>query len=130
MSIALVILGAVLATVLLNHWRSSSRRRKYPKDYGYRVCTAFGPELGLARIERLRKHIPWLAEAELQAWLPEFEQVDKLLGELATQGGPKKLGRASVESSIRARFPFLQHEGLRQAVFLVGYGAHHDGHDR
>jgi hypothetical protein len=127
-ALAVVIIVAVVLTTF--RLRRNQRRRANPKDYGYRVCTGFGPELGRPRIERLTKHIPWVSEAQFNEWLPEFERVDKYLGELAEQGGPKNLGRKTVEQRIQERFPFLQHEGLRQAVFLVGYGAHHDGYER
>jgi hypothetical protein len=130
MYLALAIVLILAAVLAMLAFRRNQRRRESPKDYGYLVCTAFGPELGRPRMERLAKHIPWVSEAQFDEWLQDFERVDKFLGEIAEQGGPKKLGRKAVEQRIQERFPFLQHEGLRQAVFLASYFAHHDGYDQ
>jgi hypothetical protein len=35
-----------------------------------------------------------------------------------------------VSETLRLEFPFLVGPGLRQAVFLVGYFAMHEGYDR
>jgi hypothetical protein len=84
----------------------------------------------LPKIERLKKHLPWVSEAELLSWIPELEEAERFLGPLVEEGGPKVLGRNEVEQRIRQRYPFLLEEGLRQAVFLVSYGAMHDGYDK
>ena len=84
----------------------------------------------LPKIERLRKHMPWVSEAELLSWIRELDDAEKFLRPLVEEGGPKVLGQAEVERRIKGRYPFLVAEGLRQALFLVGYHAMHDGHDK
>ena len=83
----------------------------------------------LPKLERLKKRLPWISEVELLSWIPELEEAERFLGPLAEEGGPNVLGQNQVEQRIRARFPFLVGEGLRQAIFLVSYGAMHDGYD-
>ena len=124
---ATLLIGAFIA--LRWHTRRASRRAN-PKDYAFRVAYAWGPDLKLPKIERLKKHLTWVSEQELESWLPELEQAEKSLGFLAEEGGPKVLGETEVERRIKAMSPFLVAEGLRHAKFLVGYAAMHDGYDK
>ena len=125
--VALLVCGGYLA------WRRRARhlrRRAHPKDFAFRVAYGWGPEMKLPKIERLRKHLPWVSDAELLSWIPELEEAEKFLGPLVEEGGPKVVGQAEVERRIKARYPFLVEEGLRQALFLVSYHAMHDGYDK
>ncbi len=133
---SLLFLVAAKATLLvggfiaLRCYTRQAARRANPKDYAFRVAYAWGPELKLPTIERLKKHLSWVSEQELERWLPELEQAEKSLGSLAEEGGPKVLGEAEVERRIKEMSPFLVAEGLRHAKFLVGYAAMHDGYDK
>ena len=113
-------------------WKRHARRlqrRAHSKDFAFRVAYGWGPEMKLPKLERLKKRLPWISEVELLSWIPELEEAERFLGPLAEEGGPNVLGQNQVEQRIRARFPFLVGEGLRQAIFLVSYGAMHDGYD-
>jgi hypothetical protein len=106
------------------------RRHANPKDYGYSVVWTFGPGLKLPPLERLKKKLPWVGEGELEDWLSDYKNVDRLVDDLSRQGGPKRLGRKAVEGKLKTQFPFLHHEGLSQAVFLAAYLAMKEGYDR
>lgn len=123
---------ALLAVGVLVRSRLAKRatRRSHPKDYAFRVAFAWGPEMKLPKIERLQKHLPWVSQQELASWVPELEQAERSLGRLVEEGGPKVLGEAVVLQRIKEQSPFLVAEGLRQALFLVSYGAMHDGYDK
>jgi hypothetical protein len=124
--VAIIVAGRV-------DWRQRERRdfrRAHPKDYAFRVAFSWGPELRLPKIERLRKHLPWVSERDLTSWIPELEQAERSLAAIVEAGGPRVLGEEEVERRIKELNPFLVGEGLRQAKFLVSYFAMHDGYDK
>lgn len=129
MNISILIATAAL---LFLAWliRLQYRRKKYPKDYGYYVCTQFGSNLGRPRSDTLRKYISEISVEELDMWLTEFELVDRMVDDLSVKGGSKKLGGKYVSHQLQQGFPFLKHEGLNQAVFLVNYHAMREGYDQ
>lgn len=98
-----------------------------PKDHAFHLHERFGPTLALPPAERIKKGLTDIPEATIAQWVEEFKQVNHLIGELAREGGSPKLTSAVVRRRIQERFPFLQQDGLRQAMFLVDYMAWHDG---
>jgi hypothetical protein len=124
--------GALLIVALVVQRRRATfaARRAHPKDYAFRIAFGWGPEMRMPRIERLKKHLPWISEQQLSSWLPELEHAERSLGTLVEEGGPKVLGEAEVERRIKNQSPFLVAEGLRHATFLVSHGAMHDGYDK
>jgi hypothetical protein len=56
--------------------------------------------------------------------------LDAEIERVARAGGPQRLGDKVVAERLRQAFPFLVGKGLRQAVFLAGYSAMHEGYDK
>jgi hypothetical protein len=130
MTIALGAAGLAISVVALLTWRSRRARQLHPQDVAFAVCTAFGPDLGLPREVRIRRIFPAIGDDTISAWLQDFERVDAELEKVARAGGPQLIGNKVVEDRLRRAFPFLVGKGLRQAVFLAGYSAMHDGYDK
>ncbi len=104
------------------------RRRENPKDYAYFLHERFGPTLRLPPMERVRRGLPYIPQATIEAWIREFEKVGVSIDSFAQQGGTQSLTRKVVKNKLQVDFPFLKNEGLRQAMFLVDYMAWHDGY--
>ena len=129
--IQLTLIGVFIALSLAQLGRLYLRRRRRkenPKDYAFYLHERFGSTLGLPPIQRIRKGFPHLPEATMMEWLGEFEKVGISIGSLAQRGGTQALKWEFVKSKLQDDFPFLQNEGLRQAMFLVDYIAWHDGY--
>ena len=110
-------------------WRRRRWRLRYPQDWAFAACTAFGPDLRLPRAVRIRGVFPQISDDLLATWLHEFSRLDLEIERLARAGGPARIGNRVVRASLRQSFPFLVGPGLRQACFLVSYFAWHEGHD-
>lgn len=121
-----VAVGATIVAVLVRRLRD---RREHPQDFAFATCTAFGPELGQSRAERILRALPEVPEATLAGWLADFESLDAEIWALARAGGPVVLGEDAVRRTLTGKFPFLCGPGLKQAIFLVGYNAWHEGYD-
>ena len=125
--VAAFVFGGVIAAL---SWSRRRIRRLHSQDCAFAVCAAFGPELGLPREVRIRRAFPSIDAAVLSLWLEDFARLDGEIDRLARHGGPQRLGAKTVEEALRRGFPFLVGPGLRQAAFLVGYSAMHDGYDK
>jgi hypothetical protein len=97
-------------------------------DEAYSICNEFGPSMYVSRKERLKKGFEQLSTEEIDAVLKQMEEVAQTVSSLVTQGGPAKLGKETVIKVLQEKHPFLQAEGLQQAVFLVDYLAWHDAY--
>jgi hypothetical protein len=73
---------------------------------------------------------PSIADETLAGWLQDFARLDEEIEKLARRGGPRRLGEEAVKAALRRAWPFLVGPGLRQAVFLAGYSAMHEGYDK
>ena len=120
----------VVGGVALLAWRWRRARRQYPQDLAFAACTAFGPDLGLPRDVRIRRIFPSIGNDIISAWLRDFEKGDAIIEQVARAGGPQRLGDRVVKERFRRAFPFLVGKGLRQAIFLAGYSAMHEGYDK
>lgn len=129
MTLLLVAAGFVLGLIALYFWRRRQARLRHPKDFAFAVCTSFGPELRLPRDVRIRRVFPSISDELLSEWLQDFKRVDAEIFRLAREGGPERLGRKVVRNRLQHAFPFLVGRGLRQALFLVGFNAWHEGYD-
>ena len=121
--------GVVVVVAALLVWRSRRSRRLHPQDMAFAACTVFGSELGLPRAVRIRRAFPSIGDDIISTWLWDFDRVDAEIERVAREGGPQRLGDKVVEERLRRAFPFLVGKGLRQAVFLAGYSAMHEGYD-
>jgi hypothetical protein len=102
----------------------------HPQDVAFAACTAFGPELGQSREARIRRVFPSIEDDVLSAWLEDFRRLDAEIEQIARGGGPQRLGEKAVRERLQRAFPFLVGRGLRQAAFLAGYSAMHEGDDK
>jgi hypothetical protein len=130
MTVTLGAAGFVVVVAALLAWRSRQGRRQYPQDLAFAACTAFGPGLGLPRAIRIRRVLPSIGDDVISGWLQDFDRLDAEIERIAREGGPQRLGDKAVEERLQRAFPFLVSKGLRQAVFLAGYSAMHEGYDQ
>jgi hypothetical protein len=130
MTVAVGAAGLVAAVLALIAWRRQRARSLHPQDAAFAACTAFGPELGQPREVRIRRLFPSIGDDVLSAWLEDFKRLDAEIEQVARAGGPQRLGEEVVGQRLRQAFPFLVNRGLRQAIFLAGYSAMHEGYDK
>jgi len=104
-------------------------RRANPKDFAYSVYREWGPKSRIPRPERLRTVFGEVPQDAREAWLSDFEAVDKLVWDIAAAGGPQILGDAAVRQQLNERFPFLGGPGLNAAFQQAAYLAWHEGFD-
>ena len=96
-------------------------------DSAYRVYDEFGPDLRVPRPERLRREYPELSDADLAELVQQMESVSKTVWTVAERGGEAKMKKEQIVALLQEAHPFLKHEGLSRAVFLVNYYAWHEG---
>ena len=99
-------------------------------DSSYALCEEFGPRGRIPREERLKEKFPQLSTSELHEVLDRVDQVSKTVWSIAERGGGRKLKRQKIIEELQRQHPFLRHEGLTTATFLVDYYAWHEGYDR
>ena len=97
-------------------------------DAAYAKLESFGPELALPKADRVRKLFPKLRPAERAEVLKQVALVAATVSSLAQRGGEEKINREDIIAELQRAHPFLQRDGLTQALFLVNYYAWHDGH--
>jgi hypothetical protein len=71
-----------------------------------------------------------LSTSELQEVLKHVDQVSKTVWSIAERGGERKLKPREIVGELQRKHPFLRHDGLTTARFLVNYFAWHEGYDR
>jgi hypothetical protein len=96
----------------------------------YAICEEFGPVRRIPREKRLKDKFPQLSAVELQELLRRVDEVSKTVWSVAERGGGIKMKKQEVIAELQAKHPFLKHDGLSKALFLVDYYAWHEGYDR
>jgi hypothetical protein len=99
-------------------------------DSAFAKVESFGPDLGMPKIERLKKEFPRLSDKERDEILRHVEPVSNTVWALAERGGEAKMKRDEIKAELQAAHPFLVDAGLKQAMFLVNYFAWHEGYDK
>jgi hypothetical protein len=99
-------------------------------DKAYGKLESFGPDLGLPKIERLKKEFPRLSDVENSEILEQVDLVSKTVWSLAERGGEAKMRKEEIVSELQSAHFFLRDAGLKQAIFLVNYYAWHEGYDK
>ncbi len=99
-------------------------------DTAYAFFEEWGPRRREPRIARLTETFPDLTADEIESVLQVLNEVTKTVWKIAELGAEAKLGKRKVIETLQSEHPFLQSEGLRQAVFLVNYYAWHEGYAR
>ena len=99
-------------------------------DASYAICEEFGPDRRIPREERLKEKFPLLSAIELQELLHQIDEVSKTVWSVAERGGGIKLRQEEIIAELQKEHPFLRHDGLATALFLVDYYAWHEGYDR
>jgi hypothetical protein len=110
--------------------RRAMARRRNPRDYAFAISVGAYPSAGADSVARLRSEFPNMDEETLESWAAEVQAIHDEVWRLATQGGPRVLGRDAVESTIQAKFPFLTGLGLRRAMRTCEFDAGREGFDR
>jgi hypothetical protein len=99
-------------------------------DASYALCEKFGPVRRIPREERLKEKFPQLSAGELQELLNRVDEVSKTVWSVAERGGERKMKKQEIIAELQQKHPFLRHDGLARALFLVNYYAWHEGYDR
>lgn len=96
-------------------------------DLAYSIYDEFGPNRAIHRAARLQQEFPGLSAEAIALLVSQMSEVSKTVSEVASQGGERKLGQARVLQLLQSKHPFLRHQGLGHALFLVNYYAWREG---
>lgn len=99
------------------------------KAHAYSIYEEFGPKRMVDRKSRLSTKFPNQSLETIDSWIEEFQAVNKHVWLLAEAGGTAHNNRTNLVKSLQEKFPWLDGNGLRTAMFLIDYYAHHEGYD-
>ena len=121
--------------ISLLHWISclGSRKKEITEDLldkAFAEMTAFGPDLGLPKPERLKKIFPCITASQSKNIILQVDAVSTTVWAFTKRGGEARIDKKDIVAELQAVHPFLQKEGLNQALFLINYHAWHEGYDK
>jgi len=121
--------------ISLLHWIScrGSRKKEVTEDLldkAFAEMTAFGPNLGLPKRERLEKIFPCITASQSKNIILQVDAVSTTVWAFTKRGGEARIDKKDIVAELQAVHPFLQKEGLNQALFLINYYAWHEGYDK
>jgi hypothetical protein len=99
-------------------------------DASYAICEEFGPVRRIPREKRLKDKFPQLSADELQEILRRVDEVSKSVWSVAERGGGIRIEKQEIILELQGKHPFLRHDGLSTALFLVDNYVWHEGYDR
>jgi len=129
------LLAAIIGAALVAFWfvkRQEKRkcRQLYPKDYAYYLYIVSKSRSAMTKLDLILNEFPQMNEAEVKAWIKEFEEVDLYKGRISAAGGIWVLGTEKVRELLVGRFPFLTMLGLRCAIAHAAFYARREGYHK
>jgi len=131
-SVLLGVLIAVVAAIIRRRRCLEERKcqRLYPKDYAYCLYLRSKYQQEMPIRELIAHEFPQMNEAEIEAWIREFEEIESYKDRITKAGGIWILGKEKVEDLLVGKFAFLAMLGLRAAIAHTAYFARKDGYHK